>query len=674
MRKGFLNDWINREEKAQVALLSAPVTFPPTPSVALSIFKSALDEAGISSKVIYAMFPTIHMIDKKAIYRISRYIPLQENAEYLFAHLTDIPGGVPIDEFVRIFTPPDLLEETVDELTELLSQTMSMAEEIVEAVALRIVSMGAGIVAASSVHRQQIASLAILKRVKDLNPSIRTILGGHNVSGEMGLAILRNFPSVDYVSFGEGDETIAEVCSNLLAGGNRPMPYGIVGRDGPLPKTAPFRMTKDMDGIALPDYRDFFEEVQMEEDGFYGGAMAYPAQARKQNRLLERPRNQGLERRRAPLRERTVFLEGSRGCWWAAKHPCSFCSMNGLNNAYREKTPERLYSEIRRMTQQYPGAHIHLCDNMMSGRMLRGLLPLLVEDEVAYSLFAEIRTNHGPEEIQALSEAGFHEVQPGIESLNDHLLALMGKGSSGIQNIALLKYCTTYRVFPSWKMMAKIPGENREDYEQMMDIMQLLSHLYPPLKVIYIAFMRFSRYGERPEDYGLELQPDPLCRCCFADRPDISDNIGVYYDLTGGPFADTMRENEDLYNRLRETVREWNRRFNSAEPPVLLMTETESGISIHDTRACAEEERCLLSGLHAEIYRLAWEPISPAALLERLPEPSEKDVKGILDDLIARKLMLFLSGKYLALAVLNESQESQERPATPATHSEEEGA
>ena len=75
----------------------------------------------------------------------------------------------------------------------MLIQAMDAAEAIVEATAARIVHMGARVVAASSAFAQQCASLAILKRVKELDPSIVTLMGGYNVTGEMGLTVLRHF-------------------------------------------------------------------------------------------------------------------------------------------------------------------------------------------------------------------------------------------------------------------------------------------------------------------------------------------------------------------------------------------------------------------------------------------------------------------------------------------------
>ena len=54
--------WASLPDKAEAALLSAPFTFPPTPSMALCVFKSCLTEAGISSRILYPVFPLIRKI------------------------------------------------------------------------------------------------------------------------------------------------------------------------------------------------------------------------------------------------------------------------------------------------------------------------------------------------------------------------------------------------------------------------------------------------------------------------------------------------------------------------------------------------------------------------------------------------------------------------------------
>ena len=630
MKENFLDQWIHQDEKADVAFLSAPFTCPPVPSIALSIFQSALDQAGISSRVIYCAFPMIHLLGTEAIYRCYEFFDFQKNAEYLFAGLTDVSACAPVRQFVEAVSFRRLSEEQMEEVTGVILSAKSAGERVVEATARRIIHMGARIVAASSIFAQQTGSLAILKRVKELDPSIITMLGGFNVSGEMGKTILCHFPSVDYVSFGDGDEIMAQVCRQLLQGEKAPMPYGIVGRNEPFPDHIPYRMTKDMNSVPTPDYRDFFEEMEREKAGFYGDVPEYRDQTYGD----------------------TVFLEGSRGCWWGAKHPCSFCGLNGLTNVYREKAPEKLFSEIREMTARYPGVKIQLSDNVLGQNMFRELLPMLKNAPESYTILAEIKTNLKSEEVRALAEAGIRFTQPGIESLNDHLLELMGKGSTGAQNVALMKYCRNFGVFPVWNMMFQVPGERREDYEQMLGLMPLIPHLTPPTRANTIEFMRFSRYGDHPESYGLELIPDPLYDCCFVNRDDITENIGIYYRLIGGTFVESIQKNQDLYWRIHEAVQTWRSQYYSETRPELIMNDSPFGILLSDTRPCAVENRWILVGLNARVYRLAWEPVSFDTLVKKLPGVEEAMIREALENLISKKLMVFISGKYLALAVM----------------------
>jgi len=624
----YLQHWITQDDPAEVAFLSAPVTLTPVPSIALSIFQASLDKAGISSKIIYGSFPAIHLLGTRSILTMDSFLDLRTNAEYLFAHLTDAQCACSSETFVKKTAVRRITDEQRQYLLKLLDHAKEAAKVVVNACADRIIHMGARVVAASSIYSQQNGSLAVLKRVKELDPSVITVMGGYNVSGELGKAVLRNYPSVDYVSFGEGDESIVKACAILLGKSNEPMPYGFVSRLDPVPDPAPFPMTADMNTVDTPVYRDFFEETERESAGYYGNDVQYFEETY----------------------ENVIFLEGSRGCWWGAKRACAFCGLNGLINVYREKTPERLHAEIKDAVQRYPGVKIQLSDNVLSQNMIHKLLPALAEDETNYDILAEIKTNLCSDEMQALARAGFHITQPGIESINDHLLKLMGKGSSAIQNIAIMKYAATYGILPVWNMMYGVPGEEREDFEQMLDLIPLVHHLYPPTRANPIVFMRFSRYTNNPEEYGLELSPDNLYWCCYEGNDDLIHNMGINYKLTGGPFLEVMRQNMDIYQKLHEAVFQWRKLTFSQNKPRLFMNETMFGMVLIDTRPAALQKTGLLIGLTANVYREAWEPVSLQALCKKFPERSEEEIRKCLDYLVERKYMLYLSGKYLALA------------------------
>lgn len=615
------------DEQADVAFLSAPITYPPIPSMALSIFQATLDAAGISSNVIYTMFLAMRLMGKETIADLHSMMNLFSNGDLLFAHLTDAPTPCSAEDYLSLM-PDDYVDKYRDQLLEMLEHARTSAEQITDAAARKVVNMRARVLAVSSVYSQQNASLAIIKRVKELDPGITTIIGGFNISGEAGLAVLRNFPSVDYISFGEGDETIAEVCRNILDKSDAPMPYGIVGRNDPVPDPIPYRLTRDLDTVMTPEYRDYFREKEMAMNGFYGDIFT----------------GTGIDL------STVIFLEGSRGCWWGQHRTCAFCGLNGLTKVYREKSVQHFHDELQAAMRRYPDASIQLSDNVLSKKMLDDLLPMLAADEEKYHILAEVRTNLSSRKVKELAEAGFYCVQPGIESINDHLLSLMGKGSSAAQNIALLKYSRSCGIYPIWNMLYGMPGEERIDYEKTIELIPLLHHLQPPTFASRIQFSRFARYGTSPEEYGLELGPSAAVRLSYKGNEDLIRNLGSELELTGGPFYDIKKQNRDLYIRLHKAVKEWRSAYYSASGTHLVMNDSLFGLMIFDTRAIAPSPRVILLGLKARIYRLAHEPVPFNKIISALPDDSEEDIRKCLDELVSQKLMIFLSNRYLALA------------------------
>lgn len=615
------------DEQADVAFLSAPVTYPPIPSMALSIFQATLDDAGISSRVIYTMFLAMRLMGKETIADLHSMMNLFSNGDLLFAHLTDAPAPCSAEDYLSLM-PDDYVDKYRDQLLEMLEHARTSAEQITDAAARKVVNMGSRILAVSSVYSQQNASLAIIKRVKELDPGITTIIGGFNISGEAGLAVLRNFPSVDYISFGEGDETIAEVCRNILNRSDAPMPYGIVGRNDPVPDPIPYRLTRDLDTVMTPEYRDYFREKEMAMNGFYGDIFT----------------GTGIDL------STVIFLEGSRGCWWGQHRTCAFCGLNGLTKVYREKSVQHFHDELQAAMRRYPDASIQLSDNVLSKKMLDDLLPMLAADEEKYHILAEVRTSLDSRKVKALAEAGFYCVQPGIESINDHLLTLMGKGSSAVQNIALLKYSRSCGIYPIWNMLYGMPGEERIDYEKTIELIPVIQHLQPPTFASKIQFSRFARYGTSPEEFGLELGPSAAVRLSYKGNDDLIRNLGSELELTGGPFLETEKQNQDLYIRLHKAVNEWRSLFYSESCPHLVMSDSLFGLMIFDTRTIATSPRIILLGLKAKIYRLASEPVPLNRIISALPDDSEEDIRKCLDELVSQKLMIFLSNRYLALA------------------------
>ena len=77
-----------------------------------------------------------------------------------------------------------------------------------------------------------------------------------------------------------------------------------------------------------------------------------------------------------------------------------------------------------------------------------------------------MKANLTREQVRLLADAGVRHIQPGIESLSDHVLALMKKGVTGLRNVQLLKWCKEYGIEVDWNILYGFPGETREDYRR----------------------------------------------------------------------------------------------------------------------------------------------------------------------------------------------------------------
>ena len=97
------------------------------------------------------------------------------------------------------------------------------------------------------------------------------------------------------------------------------------------------------------------------------------------------------------------------------------------------------------------------------------MLPLLAEADLGLELFWEVKANLTARQVRQLRDAGVAYVQPGIESLNDHVLELMRKGTTGLRNVELLKWCREYGVTPLWNLLYGFPGETAGGLREQID-------------------------------------------------------------------------------------------------------------------------------------------------------------------------------------------------------------
>src|SRR5262249_53108276 len=175
--------------------------------------------------------------------------------------------------------------------------------------------------------------------------------------------------------------------------------------------------------------------------------------------------------------------------------------LNRLGMSYRSKSPERVLAQLSELARKHRVRFFNAVDNILDLKYLDGLFHRLHERKVGFQLFYEVKANLTREQLRTLYLGGVCCIQPGIESLSSHVLKLMRKGCTMLQNVRLLKWCRYYGIQVQWNLLWGFPGETEADYRQQLEVLKRISHLEPPHVQVRIALERFAPYFEDREHF-----------------------------------------------------------------------------------------------------------------------------------------------------------------------------
>jgi ribosomal peptide maturation radical SAM protein 1 len=384
------------------------------------------------------------------------------------------------------------------------------------------------IVGANLMFEQTTATVALFNRLRAIAPMRTLIVGGALCEGPMAEGVASLTPAIDVVFSGESEETFVDFLGRSReAGGTR------VVRGKPC---------NNLDALPTADYDAYFRQIEA----------FYPDSEILRHKLFWLP------------------YEGSRGCWWGQKHHCTFCGINGTGMDYRQRSAARVLEDLETFKARYPTPRVLMLDNIMPHRYFQDLLPALKERALGLQLFYEQKANLTLRRLAALADAGVTTIQPGIESLSDHMLTLMKKGVKTRQNIAALRFARATGVAVQWNLLYAFPGDLEDDYRRMRDLAPLLAHLEPPSGLGHLSIDRFSPYHETPERYGIRAT-SPMG--AYADVfPQGSDRDSLAYHFEGD-YDTASRRDHALVQALSDAVEAWREPWHDegAAQPVLSM-------------------------------------------------------------------------------------------------------
>ena len=571
----------------KVALINMPLSLKHFPSIQLAICKTVLNSVGVESDTFYLNLDYIHNLGSS-----SWAANFQHHVEWLFAkklwNQKEPKWGSGIDK--------SFLEKHADRLASTEEAGHKTIDDAIEHISWE----NYDVVAFTCTFTQLIASLCLAKLLKDKYPHLKTMFGGMALFYEQAHEYLTHFDWIDYVFIGEADRSLRDVTKRLLQGNeNFDNIPGVVYRyDGNIEFHGMDKVP--IEEMAVPDYSDYFDYVERNE----GFGMA--------------PKNLHLP------------IEMSRGCGYAAKKQCKFCSIHKYLLGGRDKDEDKLIEEIYSLYDKWKGkfAGFAFTDLLSEPAKLRSIFPRLKKlASVGMRFKTECKPTLCPDDIRILRESGLNKIYFGIETLSPNAIRAMDKGISIIKSLSILKWCKYYDIKSFWNLLINVPFEEESWYDEIDSTLVKMAHLSRPSTMGAIRLERFSVYYQKK--LLPNIVPDPIYHNLYPEYVNLDNVAYIYkYDKEGIVVDDKRIE------KTRELAR-------SVFQHGYLKFVDE--LQVEDTRVKA----------HPVIHSITK---SQRDVLKKctIPIPSRQLSEYDMNELVEKSLIIQLEGKSLSLVEIED--------------------
>ena len=349
-------------------------------------------------------------------------------------------------------------------------------------------------------------ALAAIRTVRAGRPDIKIVLGGPGPSA-IAKDLMQGFADIDFVVYGEGEETAIELAAALLTG-SPPLSsiQGLVWRadDGAVVQNPARQRRRQLDEIRFPAY----EHTDLSAYGVVG----------------------------------VVY---SRGC----PYQCTYCDVvsmwKRLNVA---RTLENVLIELNWLEQEYGLKHVAFVDDLFTVDRARTLEFCRAYERLRLGLTWGCTTRIDRVDdslIAAMASAGCNYVFYGVESGSAKILARVNKIIPFDKTIAAVKSSVRARMYVHTPLMWGFPFEDLSDFNDTLLFGRYLEHsganVFYTMATPLPATVLYEEYQDRlvfdPEIYSTIVAPGGS-----SSLDDVTDLIrslprlfpGFYHFADGG--------------------------------------------------------------------------------------------------------------------------------------------
>jgi len=623
------------QDRAGVVLVSMPWAPPGEPSLGLGILKASLSEAGVTCTVMHTAPELLKWVSIETYQFLADCWGINE---FLFTGeldpgLDDRQQDVLVRRALKIAAAKrhDRYTDYEAVLNLLLVVRDQVVPQFMTECMNRVLDLSPALVGFTCLFDQTMPSLALAARLKGADDALPTAFGGYALEGAAGRTVLTAFPSlIDVLVEGDGEAAIVGLAHQALD--NKALRLDDRPRVHRAEKVA-------LNSSPNPDYSDWFKDLERLE---------HSASIRINARVLP--------------------VESSRGCWWGQTKHCVFCGIDEETLKYRAKSPNRTLTMLDEMRETYGEHDFRFSDYIMPKAYYQELLPLLAALPKKFRLQGELKANHPPERVKLLADAGFFEVQPGIESFSSSVLRAMDKGVRSVDNVSLLKSGYSSGIVIDYNILYGLPSDHADDYIDMLARLPLLYHLTPPISCNETVVTRFAPLQADPGRFGLVNRAvhhecyDVLFSQTFLRKSGFElDEYAYYFERNFEYQADLAR----LYGLLSYQVGHWKALHR--ERPVELSWEAIDGLVVVKDFRFQNRTEVRLSKPASDLFTAVSERPTNAAVVAQERGWPESQLTRALKELTDHRLVWRERDLVLALPVPREIFEGHLRSGWTST-------
>ena len=304
-----------------------------------------------------------------------------------------------------------------------------LADEVADVVRFQPALIG--ITSMTSAYHSVEQTLHVLRSQTDA----KIVLGGPHAT-VFPERTMQEQPSVDYLVYGEGEETLLELV-DVLHGRREPASVaGLCYREnGQVACNTARPLIPDLDALPFPA-RHLFDLER------------YPLYTPEGQRML------------------TVLT--SRGC----PYNCSYCFKGIVGRTYRQRSPENLIQELKAVIADYGIRNIYFIDDLftLDIKRLNALMDLIIKEklDILWQCLARV-DRVTPVILDKMAAAGCREIHYGIESGNQAIIDRVGKRITLEQVRNAVSWTAAAGIRAKGYFMLGLPGDTEETMEQTIE-------------------------------------------------------------------------------------------------------------------------------------------------------------------------------------------------------------